>query len=311
LKRFTARLCGLGSYRLAADNLKEFFGIHLSPTTIGEITQETVAEIEERLQDDSDIREAFQKAKGEVEFQIDGTCIHIRNDEDEPEWREMRVGSFDKRECSESAEPSQWATRELENPTVVSAFAAIESKEEFQKRCQDERRRVGVGGVTSALGDGALWIWSLVFFVFGKTMECLDIYHALEHVAACGKALYGSGQAFTDWLDRMRLVLLSEGFAGMERELSSLKELDEDKQKAVSSLLEYLRKHKERLKYAERLAAGRSIGSGLIEGACKNLVGKRMKQTGACWRLPRANRMATLCAVLYSDQWKYCWKKYN
>jgi len=283
----------------------------LSPTTIGEITQETVAEIEERLQDDSDIREAFQKAKGEVEFQIDGTCIHIRNDEDEPEWREMRVGSFDKRECSESAEPSQWATRELENPTVVSAFAAIESKEEFQKRCQDERRRVGVGGVTSALGDGALWIWSLVFFVFGKTMECLDIYHALEHVAACGKALYGSGQAFTDWLDRMRLVLLSEGFAGMERELSSLKELDEDKQKAVSSLLEYLRKHKERLKYAERLAAGRSIGSGLIEGACKNLVGKRMKQTGACWRLPRANRMATLCAVLYSDQWKYCWKKYN
>lgn len=311
MKRFTARLCGLGSYRLAADNLKEFFGIHLSPTTIGEITQETVAEIEERLQDDSDIREAFQKAKGEVEFQIDGTCIHIRNDEDEPEWREMRVGSFDKRECSESAEPSQWATRELENPTVVSAFAAIESKEEFQKRCQDERRRVGVGGVTSALGDGALWIWSLVFFVFGKTMECLDIYHALEHVAACGKALYGSGQAFTDWLDRMRLVLLSEGFAGMERELSSLKELDEDKQKAVSSLLEYLRKHKERLKYAERLAAGRSIGSGLIEGACKNLVGKRMKQTGACWRLPRANRMATLCAVLYSDQWKYCWKKYN
>jgi len=32
-------------------------------------------------------------------------------------------------------------------PTVVSAFAAIESKEEFQKRCQDERRRLGVGGV--------------------------------------------------------------------------------------------------------------------------------------------------------------------
>ena len=62
-------------------------------------------------------------------------------------------------------------------------------KEAFQKRCQNERRRLGVGGVTSALGDGALWIWSLVFMVFGKTMECLDIYHALEHVAACGKAV--------------------------------------------------------------------------------------------------------------------------
>jgi len=311
LKRCAARCCGLGSYHLAADNLRELCGIRLSPTTVGDIAQETAVEIEERLQDDSDIRNAFQQSKGEVEFQIDGTCIHIRNDADEPEWREMRVGSFDKRVCSESAEPSQWATRELEKPTVVSAFAAIESKEEFQKRCQNERRRVGVGGVTSSLGDGALWIWSLVFFVFGKTMECLDIYHALEHVADCGKALYGSGQTFTDWLDRMRLVLLSEGFEGMERELSALKDLDVDKQKAVLSLREYLNKHKERLRYAQRLAAGRSIGSGLIEGACKNLVGKRMKQTGACWRLPRANRMATLCAVLYSDQWKYCWKKYN
>jgi hypothetical protein len=167
---------------------------------------------------------------------------------------------------------------------------------------------LGVGGVTSALGDGALWIWSLVFMVFGKTMECLDVYHALEHVAACGKTLYGSGQAFTDWFARVRLILLSEGFAGMERELSALQDLKEDEQRAVVSLLEYLSKHKERLNYCERLSAGRVIGSGLIEGACKNLVGRRLKQTGACWRVERANRIATLCAALYSDQWKLCWK---
>ena len=101
----------------------------------------------------------------------------------------------------------------------------------------------------------------------------------------------------------MRLVLLSEGFAGMERELSALKDLDVDKQKAVQSLRDYLNKNKERLRYAERLAAGRSIGSGLIEGACKNLVKRRLKQTGACWLVPRANRMAVICATLYSNQW--------
>jgi len=130
----------------------------------------------------------------------------------------------------------------------------------------------------------------------------------LEHVAACGKALHGSGSDFTDWLDKMRLVLLSEGFAGMERELSALKSLDEDKQEGVQSLRDYLRGKAERLHYAERLALGRPIGSGLIEGACKNLVGRRMKQTGACWRVPRARRMATLCATLYSNQGKLCWK---
>ena len=71
---------------------------------------------------------------------------------------------------------------------------------------------------------------------------------------------------------------------------------------SVESLLEYLRKH------AGRLAEGRVIGSGLIEGACKNLVGRRLKQTGACWRLERANRIAVLCAALYSNQWKLCGK---
>jgi hypothetical protein len=273
LKRLAARCCGLGSYRLAADNLLELCGIHLSHTTVGEIAQETADEIAERLKDNAAIRNDFQKAKGEVEFQTDGTCVHIRNEEDKPEWREMRVGSFDKRECSESAEPSEWATRPLSEPTVVSAFAAIESKEEFQIRCQDERRRIGVGGVASSLGDGALWIWSLVFFVFGRTMECLDIYHALEHVAACGKALFGSGQAFTDWFERMRLVLLSEGFAGMDRELLALGELKDAEQKAVESLREYLRKNEGRLHYAQRLSAGRSIGSGLIEGRARTWWG--------------------------------------
>ena len=306
--RLVARCCGFWSYRLSAENLEEFCGTHLSHTTVGKIADEAAGNIAESLPDNATIRESFQKAEGETEFYIDGTCVHILNEADEPVYCEMKVGAYVKRERGEGSTPEECGTRNLPNPTAVSAFAAIENKEAFQKRCQNERRRVGVGGVTSTLGDGALWIWSLVFFVFGKTMECLDIYHALEHVAACGKALYGSGSTFTDWYEQMRLVLLSEGFAGMERALLALKDLDEDRSKAVLSLREYLSKHKERLRYAERLAAGRSIGSGLIEGACKNLVKRRLRQTGACWRVQRANRIAVICAVLYSDQWKQCWK---
>ena len=143
----------------------------------------------------------------------------------------------------------------------------------------------------------------------GKASECLDIYHALENVSSCGKALYGGGQKLTEWLDRMRLVLLSEGFVGMERELELLKKgLDKEQCKPVDSLLAYLRNNSERLRYFERLAAGRAIGSGQVEGACKNLIGKRLKQTKACWRVPQANKIAKICAILYSGQWKNAWK---
>jgi hypothetical protein len=141
----------------------------------------------------------------------------------------------------------------------------------------------------------------------------LDIYHGAEHISDCGKVVFGETQAATEWFERMRLVLLSEGFAGMERELSALLSsgLKEKQRESVESLLEYLRNNAGRLNYCERLAQGRVIGSGLIEGACKNLVGRRLKQTGACWRLARANRMAILCGVLYSNQEKHCWKNPN
>ena len=47
----------------------------------------------------------------------------------------------------------------------------------------------------------------------------------------------------------------------------------------------------------------------MVEGACKTVVGRRLKQTGARWRVRRLERMAALCCVLYGDQWDAYWKK--
>ena len=92
---------------------------------------------------------------------------------------------------------------------------------------------------------------------------------------------------------------------GYKCELSLLKVgLQESQIKLVDSLLDYFRGNAGRLNYCDRLADGRVIGSGLIEGACKNLAGRRLKQTDACWRLERANRIACVCGVLYSHQWE-------
>ena len=106
----------------------------------------------------------------------------------------------------------------------------------------------------------------------------------------------------------MRLVLLSEGFEGIDRELQALSGLSKTQRTSVESLRNYLRSNADRLNYAERLMKGRSIGSGLIEGACKSMVGKRLKQTGACWRVERANKIAILASLLYSEQWDRAWE---
>ena len=78
---------------------------------------------------------------------------------------------------------------------------------------------------------------------------------------------------------------------------------------ATAELVAYLAPHADHTDYRRRLAEGRSIGSGLVEGACKTVVGRRLKQTGARWRVRRVERMATLCCVLYGGQWEAYWKK--
>jgi len=62
---------------------------------------------------------------------------------------------------------------------------------------------------------------------------------------------------------------------------------------------------------AHRLNTGRSIGSGMVEGAAKNLIGKRLKPTGARWVVGKADAMATLCRLSDSDHWDLDWASPN
>jgi hypothetical protein len=75
------------------------------------------------------------------------------------------------------------------------------------------------------------------------------------------------------------------------------------KREALDDVARPFARRAEYLGYAERLAAGRSIGNGLVEGACQQVIGRRMKQTGARGRVRRANRMATLCCTFQGDPW--------
>ncbi len=111
----------------------------------------------------------------------------------------------------------------------------------------------------------------------------LDSYHALEHVSHRAKALFGEGtEATHDWTDEARTALLMRGCAGIDEHLQQTT-IPEDAAapcRALEGLRDYLGNHVSHLNYAPRLAQGRAIGSGQIAGACKNMIGRRLKQTG-------------------------------
>ncbi|MCP4544830.1 MAG: tetratricopeptide repeat protein, partial [bacterium] len=58
-----------------------------------------------------------------------------------------------------------------------------------------------------------------------------------------------------------------------------------------------------RMRYAQYLAAGYPIATGVIEGACRHLVKDRLERTGMHWVLEGAQAMLDLRSVHLADQW--------
>jgi hypothetical protein len=153
----------------------------------------------------------------------------------------------------------------------------------------------------TVIADGAKWIWAQAEACLPGAAGLLDFYHASERLSQAGRDLHGETAAAAAWAQGRRGTLLESGGAALLAELAAAGP-------AATGALEYFRPHADHLDYPGRRAAGRSIGSGLVEGACKQVVGRRLKQTGARWKVRRAERMATLCALIYGDQWDIYWQ---
>ena len=164
------------------------------------------------------------------------------------------------------------------------------------------------------LGDGASWIWKSATRALSGCVQTLDVYHASERLAKAAKAIYGEGTAeATTAFERGRSLLLSKGWAGVcewvgEFLLGVEGQERERRREATDGVIGYFSKHVGRLNYAERLASGRAIGSGAVEGQAKTL-GLRLKSRGARWNRANVRPMASLVCVRHSPQWDAYWSQ--
>ena len=295
------------SFAAAAAHLAEFCGLRTCDQTIRQVCFAEAGLMADWLHGDKAAVSGFAAAEGDIEFQTDGTMVNTWEG-----WREMRLGLFARRRRGRPAVADEWDCRRLPAPSVRLLFGGIETAAHFGPRIRRWAARLGIreAAAVSVLADGADWIWKQARAQLPGALGLLDIYHAGEHLAACGQRLYGEGTAEARaWLEETRAALLSGGWPALaERTDTARRPLRSPaKRRALDELEGYFYRQREHLGYASRLAAGQSIGSGLVEGACKQVIGRRMKQTGARWRIRRANRMATLCCTLHGDTWKAYW----
>lgn len=285
------------SFDRAAAHLKELCGLSVCDNTIRAACHGHGGAMRDWQRDDPAAAAAFQAAAGDVEFQTDGTAVNTTAG-----WREMRLSVFAKRGRGRPATGrDDWQQRGLPAPHVRVLQAGVRTGDQLGPAWRRQAARLGLrqASALTAIADGARWIWRQLAAHLPGAAGVLDIYHASARLWAAANAHFGEGTAAAGaWVEARRAELLAGGAAGLLAGLGG---------DAWAELRGYFEPHRGHTDYAGRLACGQSIGSGLVEGACKQVIGRRMKQTGARWRVRRANRMATLCCTLHGDTWGAYW----
>ena len=141
----------------------------------------------------------------------------------------------------------------------------------------------------------------------------VDYYHASLRLTMIADALVLTSSQRTQWLKRVRKLLLEPGgwgrvmrsIAGMLQEhgIKPAEKVEFEKAKR------YLHRYRKFMNYAEHRSQGSPIGSGIVESACKQIVSERLKLSGMRWSHAGARQIMTLRSILLSQTWDATFNK--
>jgi len=179
--------------------------------------------------------------------------------------------------------------------------------EALREQLHAEALRRGLGQATGALviSDGAVWIWRLADDRWPQARQRLDFYHAVQHLAAVGRALFGEDkEKFNNWLKPLVKQLKNESAVKVIRQLDEmLARLPEGPAaEALGKEVAYFHEHQDRMDYRAARRAGEPIGSGPVEATCRQTQ-CRFKRPGQFWS--RVGDEALLCLEMFwrNDRW--------
>ncbi len=140
----------------------------------------------------------------------------------------------------------------------------------------------------------------------------LDLIHVIHYLWTIALLLHaGVHKAADSWVGHILVQLLTRhplDVVATIRQTATNRRLKAADREALDAAVDYLRKNSIYIHYAELLADGLPIATGVIEGACRYLVQDRLGITGARWGLTVAEAVLKLRAIRISGDWDDYWR---
>jgi hypothetical protein len=318
VRRMMGRVGAKEAFDEGRQDMEELAGIVVKTKEVERVSEAIGAQVEETYKRE---RKAIVSGKvvtmqsvPNLYVAVDGTCVPMvgretegrkgRDETGKAKTREAKVGCvFTQTRVDENGYP-------VRDEQSTSYVGAIEPTEAFGFRVYAEAMRRGAGRADRVivLGDGAQWIWALADMHFPGAVQIVDLYHAREHLADVAKAVYGAGsQRASDWRAARTAQLDVRGVRGVLASLKRLRPRTSNAKEIVESAIDYFRGNANRMKYAQFRAEGLFVGSGVVEAACKAVIGQRLKQSGMRWTVRGANTIIALRCCQKSTRWEEFW----
>ena len=211
--------------------------------------------------------------------------------------REVKAGAIFAASKTKENEPH----RDIGTTTYV---ATTHRKEKFGKylRAEFDRRFRTLPETVLYITDGGKWLHSIHESDFPFATEILDVYHAVEHIKPLMLGL-GIKEGSKEWNYRHRYWSECIRNGKVQNVLDYLWNKMRDRLKGDAMReYKYFRSNVGRMKYDEYRANGWFIGSGVIESACKTVIGQRFKQSGMIWSLKGAKALIPLRTLHKSNR---------
>lgn len=163
------------------------------------------------------------------------------------------------------------------------------------------------------LADGAKWCWNEMRTHFPDAIGILDNYHLREKVEEAARLIFGQQQlvAAGVWARCVFSLLMHGQIDDVIKILEKLQVSGAAAKKGVHLLLTYVKNNRHQMDYPRYIAMGLPIGSGVVEGGIKHVIGSRVKGSGRRWLLQGLAAMAALRAERCSNRIKDAWRTYR
>ncbi len=141
------------------------------------------------------------------------------------------------------------------------------------------------------IGDGAAWIWNLCKEYFPNAVQIVDYPHAVSHLYNIAKLVFGETEieSVEAWIKETEPILHDGNITEVASSIRALATQHPAVCESLEREAKYFEKHAKRMQYRAFREKGYMIGSGVIESACKQIVGERCKQAAMRWEKPGIN----------------------